>query len=245
MIIEKKCSRCGVTKAADSFESDKKSTTGLACWCRACRSETRKARYYSNREKEIAANKKWSQANKERHEFLKNRWHDENKEHYAQQQKEYRDNRKDLISEYGREWYAKNKEHKLILGRHWYQRNKEYKDARNRQWRKDNPAKARQLARVYRMVNADRNRFQSAQYRAKKLEATPLWLNQDQIDEVLDFHKAARLFQIYTGVEYHVDHIVPLQGETVCGLHVPWNLQLLPWNENLSKQNRHWPDMPE
>jgi 5-methylcytosine-specific restriction endonuclease McrA len=68
--------------------------------------------------------------------------------------------------------------------------------------------------------------------------ATPVWLNQTQIKEIEHYHWLARDLEIVSGEKYHVDHIVPIKGKLVCGLHVPWNLQILPSDINLSKGNR-------
>ena len=245
MCDTKVCKRCGIVKTLDSFERNSQLKDGHGNVCRVCRSLLRRERYKTNREKELAVNRAWREANRDRMRELGKRWKQENKEYYAAQQKAYNDTRRDLNSEYSKQWYQENKERKLTLGRLWYSNNKEYKDAQNRQWRKDNPDKARQIAKLYRMVNVDRARAFTSAYRAKKLQATPLWLDDSQIEEIMDLHKAARMFQIYTGIDYQVDHIVPLQGDIVCGLHVPWNLQLLSSFENQSKGNRYWPDMPE
>lgn len=59
--------------------------------------------------------------------------------------------------------------------------------------------------------------------------------------KILDFYWLAKDLQAVTGEVYHVDHIVPLCGKTICGLHVPWNLQVLPADVNIRKSNHYDP----
>ena len=78
-------------------------------------------------------------------------------------------------------------------------------------------------------------REKNAERRARKINATPQWADRKLIKRV---YAQARLAEAVTGWPHHVDHIVPLQGKNVCGLHVPWNVQVLPYEENLEKSNK-------
>ncbi len=96
-------------------------------------------------------------------------------------------------------------------------------DIANKRWQKAN------LSRV----NAA-----TAKYKAAKLNATPKWLTQLHFDQIQIFYDSATALTKELGIPFEVDHIVPLRGEFVSGLHVPWNLQVLTKPENQSKGNR-------
>lgn len=82
----------------------------------------------------------------------------------------------------------------------------------------------------------------AAARRARKRQAQPPWV--DPAELKMPHIDAERLTR-ETGIPHHVDHIVPLGGKNVCGLHVPWNLRVIPANENLSKGNRLTPEVLE
>jgi hypothetical protein len=88
--------------------------------------------------------------------------------------------------------------------------------------------------------NLNKKAAHTAKRRAKKLQATPPWLTNEQFKEIEEFYILAKELQWLNDPldPLEVDHIMPLQGKNSCGLHVPWNLQILPKSLNCSKGNR-------
>lgn len=74
--------------------------------------------------------------------------------------------------------------------------------------------------------------------RRRHREATPPWITRSQKIEMRELYKIAITMTQTTGVQYVIDHIIPLRSDLVCGLHVPWNLQVITQEENLRKSNK-------
>lgn len=157
-------------------------------------------------------------------------WIEKNKDRYVARGKRYREQNSDLVKARQAQWRLKNRDAVL-----------EKKRADNKRRREANPEKFRERSRLYLLRFPEKHAARQAARRCKKVEATPAWANTFFIEEIYDLAKRRTKL---TGVEWHVDHIVPLKSRLVCGLHVESNLQVIPSVLNISKSNRMWPDMP-
>jgi hypothetical protein len=104
-------------------------------------------------------------------------------------------------------------------------------------YRKDNLEKVRDRQARYYSENKEVFFLHNSKRRARNREATPSWLTSAHKAHIKRTYKLASFIGEVTGVAYHVDHIVPLNGKNICGLNVPWNLQVLRADINLSKSN--------
>ena len=91
----------------------------------------------------------------------------------------------------------------------------------------------------WRKKNRDKNNSYSAKRKAAKAKRLPIWITPEDISAIEDIYANAQKLTKLTGIQFHVDHIVPLQGENVSGLHIPANLQLLTQHENNVKYNTY------
>jgi 5-methylcytosine-specific restriction endonuclease McrA len=90
----------------------------------------------------------------------------------------------------------------------------------------------------YKVANPDLYKELVSVRRRRFRDATPPWLSAKQKLEIRFHYRLAIALSRSTKIPHAVDHIIPLQGESVCGLHVPWNMEVITQEENLKKSNK-------
>jgi len=129
-------------------------------------------------------------------------------------------NQSDAGQKAKKEYYARNKEEIIARAQ---TRPDAAKTAYKQEYKTRNPDLYKEL------VSLRRRRFR---------QATPKWLTTEQKLEIRLQYRLAIELSRTTKQRYAVDHIIPIQGEEVCGLHVPWNLRVITQEENLKKSNK-------
>lgn len=108
-----------------------------------------------------------------------------------------------------------------------------------REYNKAYSAKNKEADRAWKLAWEKRNpgivSLGRVRRKAAEKQAVPKWVDTGALNAI--YAMCARA-SACTGGSFHVDHIIPLRGKTVCGLHVPWNLQVIPAINNLRKSNR-------
>lgn len=216
------CRDCGLTKPLSEFYFAKKQNIYIKR-CKPCYSVASKARYEKNKDKILSQQKARVAANKE------------------------------AVSAYMREWYKKNKEH--VLARSAAYRADPVVAERETERQKRYYAERADIIQAKRKAAMTPERYEAhkaawsawarrnrplvvAKSRTRRLRiigATPRWVDLDAINA---FYIEAAKLTVETGVPHEVDHIVPIDGKIVSGLHVPWNLQILTRTQNRSKANK-------
>lgn len=134
-------------------------------------------------------------------------------------------------------WYARNRDYALAKTREWREQNIE----RKRIYRKAEYAKnsdmAKLASKLYRKNNLAKVNHWSRIRQCAKAQRVPNWVSTEDKWIISEVYDLAKLRTKCTGIQWHVDHIVPLRGKAVSGLHVPLNLQVIPEIVNKVKRN--------
>jgi hypothetical protein len=223
----KPCSRCKADLALSLYSKNVANKDGLSYVCKSCTALKRKevSELHPERaELNKQRLKQWRIENPDKSRESVRVWRGNNrayavtynknryatkKEQITQQVKAYRELNIDKLRESGRKHYHEHREKYLENSKLWARKNKGICNAKSRE---------REIA---------------------KMKRTPKWLSKDDRWVIKEIYTLSALRTELFGFAWHVDHIIPLRGTSVSGLHVPSNLRVVPASVNISKRNTY------
>lgn len=235
---EKECKKCNIILSLDNFNKQKNTKDGYKSWCRNCFKSYSKT-YFNNNSLIIKEKQKnYRENNKEKLALYKHYYYLNNIENI----KNYRLVNKDRINYIQKEYRLRNYD-KISLYMKVYLKEysikyKDYISKQNKLYYKNNQINIRLSQKIYKQKNQWKFNAINAARRAVIGLRTPTWLTTAHKRQIELLYKKAKSLKLKTGINYHVDHIIPLMNKEVCGLHVPWNLQVITAKENLEKGNK-------
>ena len=222
-MTEKQCRLCQLVKPLEGFPTRASAFDGRRTECRDCVNVAKKTWSLKNAEKI----KEYNVSYKIRHpEKVREASRASCKKQRAKNPEKYRAAYK--------KWVQANPEKARAASANWVSKNPNW----FKKYMAENKEKLANKYKVWAKNNAGLVRAKTRRYQAAKLNATPSWLTAIHLAQIQEMYEIAIALEMQTGIPHHVDHIHPLQGKELCGLHVPWNLQVLPWHDNIAKSNK-------
>lgn len=152
-------------------------------------------------------------------------WNKANPDKFKANSKKYRENHREEESARSKNWRTKHPDRVK---------------ANNEKWQEANWVKYLGISSSWKRRNRGHVNAKTKERRLAQIQRTPKWLTDQDFADIKKFYDLAyELSQAY-GFPWHVDHIIPLKGKTVSGLHVVDNLQIIPGSENSRKGNRFY-----
>jgi len=158
-------------------------------------------------------------------------------ENVKEQRNLYKKKQYQLNKDKAKIYYINNKEQIKIKRKRYYDLNKEKEKNKVKLYMLKNPEKHKKNKKNWQALNPGKMRAYTAKRRAVIKRSTLNSVSGNYYKQIEAIYRLASTLQKLNNIKYHVDHIVPLQGKTVSGLHVPWNLQILKAEDNLKKSN--------
>ena len=220
--MEKSCTKCGEVKPLESFALASSIKSGRVAACKECKNACGKKYYAENRDKTLARHKKYREENRDKIAARGKKHYEENRDKINARQKKYREENRDKV-------LAGQKKHR--------EENRDKVFARHKKYREENRDDLAAYHKKYRAENPEKCAATAAKYRAAQLERIPSWSNDDDLKAIKKIYARCKRINKLTGIEHQVDHVIPLQGDGISGLHHSTNLAIIPASLNACKSN--------
>ena len=236
--MEKSCTKCGEVKPIENFAVVSKVKSGRAAACKECERARGRKKYEKNRDKILAHQKKHREDNRDKYLARERKYYEENREKYLARDKKYREENHDKHLARGKKYYQENRDEIAARNKKYREENREKVAARAKRYYEENRDKHLARDKKYCAENPEKKAAAVAKRRSAKIERIPSWSNDDDLKAIKKIYARCKRINKLTGVEHQVDHVIPLQGDSISGLHHSTNLAIIPAALNRSKKNK-------
>jgi hypothetical protein len=233
----KTCNCCKELKPLDMFHKDATVSDGLKGKCKACISAAVKKDRIANHEKYLAKGRNYRKTNHDKVLDYYRQYREENREKIKAWQNAHKEQNKEHIAARRKKYNVENKEKINMWAKQYAKANPEIGYTSSKRYRDRHPEKVAQLQKEYRAKNPHVFVGHAIKRALAKKQRVPSWLTDFDHIHIKCLYQLAAMRSKESGQSWQVDHVVPLQGKRVSGLHVPSNLRVITAAENRRKKN--------